>query len=59
MKTGRQNRTGVQRRKAPAAARRGDSTANPENQLDQRIRELAEARKDFAEARGSPQSKPN
>jgi signal transduction histidine kinase len=50
MKTPRQKATRVKRRVAPAAARRGGAPSSVQKQLDQRTRELAEARKDFAEA---------
>src|SRR5262252_10594318 len=51
MKTRRQKTTGAMRRKAPAAARRrGPTAAALQKQLDQRTRELAEARKKLAEA---------
>ena len=51
MKTRRQKTTKVKSRKAPMAARgRVTSTADLQRQLDQRTRELAEVRADFAES---------
>src|SRR5215467_2414553 len=51
MKTRRQKTTRAMRRKAPAAARRrGPTAAALQKQLDQRTRELAQARKHLAEA---------
>jgi signal transduction histidine kinase len=50
MKTGRQKTTRIKRREAPAAARCRGSSANLQKQLDQRTRELAEARRHLAEA---------
>jgi two-component system NtrC family sensor kinase len=50
MKTRRQKTTRFKRREALAVARRRGPSANLREQLDQRTQELAEARKDFAEA---------
>src|SRR6516162_6650042 len=50
MKTRRQKTTRVKRRKAPAGARRRGPSANLKKQLDQRSRELADARKQLAHA---------
>src|SRR5262249_22462918 len=50
MKTRRQKTTRVKRRKAPAGARRRGPSANLKKQLDQRSRELADARKQLADA---------
>src|SRR5262249_21035636 len=50
MKTRRQKTTRVKRRKAPAGACRRGPSANLKKQLDQRSRELADARKQLADA---------
>jgi GAF domain-containing protein len=50
MKTRPQKTTRVKRPEAPAAARRRGPSPNVQEQLDQRTHELAEARKDLADA---------
>jgi len=50
MKTRRKKTTRVKRREAPATARRRGPSPNFQKQLDQRTRELAEARRHLAEA---------
>src|SRR5437016_4989800 len=50
MKRRRQKTTRVKRHEAPAAARRRGPAPNLQKQLDQRTRELAEARRQLAEA---------
>src|SRR5262245_56605739 len=50
MKTRRPKTARVKRRKAPAAARCRGPSRNLQRELDQRTRELAEARKHLAEA---------
>ncbi|HEY2526788.1 MAG TPA: GAF domain-containing protein, partial [Xanthobacteraceae bacterium] len=50
MKTRRPETVRVKRRKAPAAARCGGPSRDLQRELDQRTRELAEARKHLAEA---------
>ena len=50
MKTRRKKTTRVKRREAPAVAHRRGPSPNLQKQLDQRTRELAEARRHLAEA---------